>query len=133
MYTGEKSGTHYDSNLGSNYEETIVEPEQSTLVFEGDYSEHQYGAALKPGGKFQVYYSTKRLAVSEGAPLYAAVQFEDDANKFTKKELQDPLNGYYVTEFDIPEDAEKVIMWFYTYIYHYDSNFGANYHFELSS
>ena len=136
MHSGEYSGTHWDSDHGKNYEETVAPVEESTLVFEGDYAEHQYGGALEQGGKFQVYYSTERLEVGDGFKLYAAAKFNASSEEFTTNELKDPEDGYYVTEFDIPDDAEEVIMWFYTSKddeHQYDSNYGANYHFPLNA
>ena len=131
-YSGE-SGIHWDSDYGNNYEEQVHEVKEPTLVFHADYTDDQYGRPLEQGGKFQVYYSTARLDVSDGFRLYAVAQFKASGGIITH-ELTNPHDGYYVTSFHVSEDAEEVIMWFYTkkgYERHYDSNFGANYHFPL--
>ena len=130
---GYYSGYSYDSNYGKNYEHEIVEPKEATLAF-GDHGESKYGGPLEQGGEFQVYYSDRRLDVGDGFKLYAAAQFKANSEEYETHEVTDFLKYYYITDFHIPEDAEEVIMWFYTEKgdeRHYDSNFGANYHFPL--
>ena len=132
---GYYSSYSYDSDYGKNYEQAVKPPAETTIALENDYSENVYGN-LERGGVFQVYYATKRLEVSDGARLYAVAKFSESSDEFTTHELTNPKNGYYVTSFNIPDDAEQVIMWFYTRKgeeRHYDSDFGANYHFSLSS
>ena len=130
---GYYSGYSYDSDYGQNYEHEIASPEEATLVF-GDYSEKKFGAPLEKGRKFKVFYSDTRLDVGDGFKLYAAAEFKDNTDVYEIHEVTDFLKFYYITTFDMPEDAEEVIMWFYTekgYERHYDSNLGANYHFPL--
>ena len=133
---GYYSGYSYDSDYGKNYELRVVQPKEATLVFEEDYAEEQYGGPLEQGKEFQVFYSTKRLDVGDGFKLYAAAQFKASSEEFTTHVLSDPEDGYYRTKFDIPENAEEVIMWFYTSNgeeHYYDSNNGANYRFSLGA
>ena len=133
---GYYSGYSYDSDYGKNYEHEIVQPKEATLVFERDYTEHKYGGPLEQGGQFQVYYSDKRLDVSDGFKLYAAAQFKANSEVNEVQQLTNRAGSYYIADFDISEDAEEVIIWFYTEKgdeRHYDSNFGANYHFSLDA
>ena len=131
---GYYSGYSYDSNYGQNYVHEIASPEEATLVFEGDYTQQKYGGALEQGGQFKVYYSGERLDVGDGFKLYAAAQFNENTDVHETQQLTNQAGSYYITDFDIPEDAEEVIMWFYTEKgdeRNYDSDFGANYHFAL--
>ena len=71
--------------------------------------------------------------------IFAHAQFSDNG-PVVKKMLQGGNQGgnpIMTTIYDIPNDAQKVIMWFYYtgYIHNlkWDSNNSQNYHFSLST
>lgn len=70
--------------------------------------------------------------------IFAQAQFSDNG-PVVQQMLQGGNQGgnpIMTTIYDIPDDAEEVIMWFYFTGYRnnlkWDSNHGKNYHFPLS-
>jgi hypothetical protein len=121
-------GSDYDSDYGRNYNLPINRP---SIVFLKDWQEKQHGD-LAPGGNFDLFYDSKRL--NEGSQVVAQMKFLDDT--VVKKTLQSDDSSYQTAVISIPDNAEKLVMWFY---YEdsdgnkqYDSDYGKNYHFNLS-
>ncbi|XP_028408400.1 uncharacterized protein LOC114530974 [Dendronephthya gigantea] len=120
----------YDSNYGKNYYFPITRP---SIVFERKAWDEREHGDLVAGGHFDLFYDSRRL--KEGAQVQAQMKFVDD-DVLTKALDRTDGSSYQTSVISIPEDAEKVEMWFY---YedddgnkHYDSDYGQNYHFPLS-
>lgn len=137
---GYYSGYSYDSDYGKNYEFSF-----NQIVFTSTWDEYVNGY-LYPGGQFDVLYDKRRLPWNDRGYLglgrawniFALAKFSENG-PVVKKMLKGPVGGDPTmnTNFEIPLDAKKVIMWFYFtgYIHtiRYDSNHGANYKFSLSN
>ena len=122
-------GYNYDSDYGKNYHFPITRP---SIVFTEDWKEDVHGE-LEAGEDFDLFYNSKRL--KEGAEITAQMKFVGD--EVVDKKLHAKENSFYQTAIiSIPDDAEKLVMWFYRKGVdgnkHYDSDFGKNYHFRLS-
>ena len=126
-FKNEADPPQYDSNFGQNYHFPITRP---SVVFLKDWEEKQHGA-LKAGGHFDLFYDEQRLG--EDIQVVAQMKFLDDT--VVGKSLDAGNDDFQSAVISIPGDAEKLVMWFY---YeddggkHYDSDFGNNYHFNLS-
>ena len=120
---------NYDSNFGNNYKFPITKP---SIVFLQGWQEKQNGNLVR-GGSFDLFYDSRRL--NEGSQVEAQMKFVDDT--VVGKTLDVNSDSFYQTSvISIPENAEKLVMWFY---YeddqgkkHYDSDYGKDYHFNLS-
>ena len=118
----------YDSDFGQNYHFPITKP---SIVFLNGWQEKQHGD-LVPGGSFDLFYDSRRL--KEGVQVEAQMKFVD---KVVGKTLDvSDESSFETAVISIPEDAEKLEMWFYyeepNGTKHWDSRFGQNYHFNLS-
>ena len=119
----------YDSYYGQNYHFPITEP---SIVFLEDWQEKQHGD-LAPGGSFDLFYDSRRL--NEDSQVEAQMKFVGDT--VVGKTLDASNDSPYQTSvISIPENAEKLVMWFYYEDKegnkHYDSDYGNDYHFNLS-
>ena len=132
---GYYSGETYDSDYGKNYKENVSPPKETSIVFDSDWGETAYGE-LEKSGKFAVYYDHKRLGGANNT--YAVARYSDSSNYTYTHELKGPVSGssFLTTTYDIPSDAEKVILWFYTGEGDeriYDSDYGKDYEFPLKT
>ena len=133
VHWGYYSSYSYDSDHGKNYHAQVSESAEPTIVFDsGSWAETVHGDLVK-GGKFNVYYDFARLD-DDDEVIHAVAKFYDDS-EYTH-ELKGPIAGshYLVTTYTIPQDAEKVILWFFTGQddeRKYDSDYGRNYVFPL--
>lgn len=113
------------------------------ISFTKSWNESVQGC-LNCGDKFKISYYSFRLpngrACQDGKPTWtitAFVQFGKSLDA-VQKQLQAVGDGaVMVQEFDIPADAEEVIVWFVntdsTGVTYYDSNYGNNYCFRIES
>ena len=119
----------YDSNFGKNYNFPITKP--SIAFFEG-WQEKQHGNLVR-GGSFDLFYDSRRLI--EGSQVEAQMKFVDDTVVGKTLNVNND-SSYQTSVIPIPENAEKLVMWFYYQDEegknHYDSNNGKDYHFNLS-
>ena len=120
----------WDSDFGNNYHFSIDQP---SIVFLDDWQEKQHGE-LVPGGTFDLFYDSKRL--KEGVQVQAQMKFVDDQVITKALQISDEDSPYQSAVISIPDDAEKVVLWFYYTDENgnkqYDSDFGANYEFPLA-
>ncbi len=110
------------------------------IIFTNDWHEIVQGDLVR-GGKFKISYDKDRLprwrATYSGAitwNIIAYVKFKEDG-KIEDKVLNSGQREIMTQVFDIPRDAEKIIIWFKNSDrsggYDYDSKYGMNYHFKL--
>ena len=138
-HSGYYSGSSYDSNYGDNYNFLFTQ-----VVFSGDWSEHVNGE-LHPGEKFQVVYNATRLPwrdlgylnTGRAWDIYAHAQFSDQGPVVQQMLAGPEQDGETMTTvYDIPKDADTVVMWFQFRGVRtgkkYDSNHSKNYHFDLT-
>ena len=135
VHWGYYSSYSYDSDYGKNYHAQVSESAEPTIVFDsGSWAETVHGD-LEKGGKFNVYYDFERLD-DDDEDIYAVAKFSNDSERTFTYALKGPIAGshYLVTTYTIPQEAEKVILWFYTGQddeRKYDSDYGRNYVFPL--
>ncbi len=108
----------------------------ATLVFAADWSEQRTGA-LAAGGEATIAYDLARLSTCRGEPwdITANVRFGDPS--------PGGLGGEQVTasvrggsaSFTVPPNAQELVIWFENTgagCQAWDSNYGANYTFDLA-
>jgi len=115
---------------------------EAEIDFTKDYQEIVKGE-LVPGGKFKVTYDSDRLTCARGykygQPAWSIlgyVQYVKDGES-SYQPLMTPGKDVILTSvYEIPSDAEEVIMYFYNndglHEPCYDSDYSANYHFPLT-
>ena len=128
-FKNEDNPPQYDSDYGKNYNFQITKP---SIVFLEDWQEKQHGK-LVPGKSFDLFYDSRRL--KEGSQVEAQMKYVGD-EVVGKTLVVSNDSPYQTSVISIPEDAEKLVMWFYYEdkggIKHYDSDYGKNYSFKLS-
>ena len=127
-FKNEADPPQYDSDYGKNYNFPITKP---SIVFLEDWQEKQHGK-LVPGGSFDLFYDSRRL--KEDSQVVAQMKFLDD-DVVGKTLVASNDSPYQTSEISIPQDAEKLVTWFYYEDEgkkHYDSDYGKNYSFKLS-
>lgn len=113
------------------------------ILFTGDWQEIVTGN-LQKGGNFSINYDSNRLPrgrqTYNGYPTWSILVYvkfsESGAVKY--QSLAQGEGTMMNAQFDIPEDGEEVIIWFYNIdrscvVHDYDSNYGSNYHFTLTA
>ncbi len=131
--------SEWDSNYGHNHTFTVGLP---TLLFANDWSEAVYGTP-RAGQSFVVDYDISRLSgcrqTYNGMDTWdVAVQYRFDGGAVQEQSLT-VVNGYQRSRAPItlsaPAGARQVEMWFKkwdrTSCVSWDSNYGANYRFNL--
>ncbi len=129
----------------------VHRPATSALVFGVSWSEFPVGI-LRAGQKVAIDYEPSRLpdcrATHNGYPawgMFSTVEFQPGGQTVTgpvvefRNDNGRPLPEYYPVPFivDIPEDAREAVIWFHNesgagnFCDTWDSDFGANYHFEI--
>lgn len=124
----------------------------SIIKFEPGWHQVQ-SSPIYQGGKLVIDYDPVRLPTCRGGELYGLpgwqidvfVKFYPDGQLHTGKvlqlaesEIEIKLNGFakvVPVEFDVPEDATHVEIWFYnadrTGCVAWDSRYGQNYHYPV--
>jgi len=129
-------GNYFSSGAGEN----TCRPPLGTLRFNADWSIHGDGR-LRAGGYLEIFYDIDRLpqcrGTHNGYPAWdidAYVRFSPGGQEFSGSVTR---NGAPPLLVQIPEDAEQVEIWFLNYTgaggtcRAWDSNYGANYHFDV--
>lgn len=120
----------YDSDFGNNYSFDITEP---SIVFDAEWNEDVHGKLI-PGDSFDLFYDSNRL--KKGEQVIAQMKFKDDEVVSKPLDIDDD-SEWETAVISIPADAEKLEMWFYYTKAdgkkQYDSDYGNNYHFPLST
>lgn len=145
-YLGSTQGYLFPSETICTYR-----PMTSSLVFDNTWSEYPMGT-LRAGEKVAIDYAPSRLpdcrATHNGYPawgMYATIQFQPGGQSVSgsvvkfRNDQGRPLPEFYPVPLvvDIPDDAEEAILWFHNEsgagnsCDSWDSDFGANYHFEV--
>jgi hypothetical protein len=128
-FKNEGDPPEYDSNFGQNYHFPVTRP---SVGFLECWRQKQHGD-LGAGGGFDLFYDSRRL--NRNSQVEAQMKFGGDV--VVEEKLDTSSDSFYQSAgISIPDDAEKLEMWFY-YVdddgkKQYDSDFGNNYHCNQS-